>query len=88
MQRREQQAEQHDHQAAEPGHRAVDLGVQARLDLMQFGAQCRLDALQVLPNQLEILLGGDVVVDGVEDLGGNALGRFTLDVGVGKGVGQ
>ena len=44
--------------------------------------------LQVRDGVLHVLLGGYVVVDRVEDLGGDPLGLLTIDVGVRQGVGQ
>jgi hypothetical protein len=34
------------------------------------------------------LLRGDVLVNRIEDLGGNALGRFAVDIPLRQGVGQ
>jgi len=37
---------------------------------------------------LQVLLGGNVVVDRVEDLGGDALGLLTFDICARQGIGQ
>jgi hypothetical protein len=70
MQRREEQAGEHDHQAAEAGDELV-------LHQLELPLQC-----------LHVLLGGDVVVDRVEDLGGDAFGLLAIDIGIRQGVGQ
>ena len=44
--------------------------------------------LQVRDGVLQVLLGDYVVVDRVEDLGGNALGLLAFDIGVSQGVGE
>jgi len=44
---------------------------------LQLGLQC-----------LQVLFGGDVVVDRVEDLGGDAFGLLAVDIGVRQGIGQ
>jgi hypothetical protein len=77
MQRCKEQAEENDHQAAEPRHRAVDLRVE-----LGHAQQHSLFELR------EVLLGGDVVVDRVEDFGRDALGLLPVDIGVGQGISQ
>jgi hypothetical protein len=39
-------------------------------------------------DMLQVLLGGNVVVDRVEDLGGDALGLLTFDICARQGIGQ
>ena len=74
MQCREEQASEHNHQAAEAGDQLMPHQVDLRLEL-------RFEELQVL-------LGGDVVMDCIEDLGRDALGLLAVDVRVRQGVGQ
>jgi hypothetical protein len=51
------------------------------LQLLQVRLQRRLD-------QLQVLLGGDVLVDRIENFGGDALGRFAIDIRIRESVGQ
>jgi hypothetical protein len=37
---------------------------------------------------LRVLLGGDVIVDRVEDLGGDPFGLLAVDIGIRQGLGQ
>jgi hypothetical protein len=74
MQRREEQASEHDHQATEASDELV-------LDQFQL-------ALQLEAQMFKVLFGRNVVVDRVEDLGGDAFGLLTVDIGVRQGVGQ
>jgi hypothetical protein len=67
MQRREEEAGQHDHQAAEANNDAVDPGV-------GFGEAQQHSLLQ----RLQIGLSGDVVVDRVEDLGRDAFSLLAI----------
>jgi hypothetical protein len=73
MQRREEQRREGDHQAAEAGDELV---------LHQFELSLQLEA-----QAFEVLLGGDVVVDRVEDLGRDPLGLRAIDIGVRQGIG-
>src|SRR5437868_3328948 len=77
MQRREEQTGQHDDQAAEPDDDAVD----PRLDLGEAQQHSLFQGLQVL-------LGDNVVVDRVEDLGGDPLGLLAIDIGLRQRIGQ
>jgi hypothetical protein len=88
MQRCEEQAGDDHNEATEPDDNSVDfrleLGSQqlhVRPDRGDIGLQRRLRVL-------EVLRGGDVVVDRVEDFGGDALGLLAVDIGVGQRVGQ
>jgi hypothetical protein len=74
MQRCEEQSEQHDHQAAETGQQLMLDQIDPRLEL-RF-------------QELQVLLGGDVVMDRVEDLGGDPFGLLAVDIGVRQGIGQ
>ena len=77
MQCREEQTGDDYDKGAEPHDDAVDLASQPQFHL----AQRRFDARN-------ILFRGDVLVNRVEDLGGNALGRLAVDIPVRQGVGQ
>ena len=81
MQRREEQASEHDHQPAEAGDQLMP-------HQLQLGLQIGPDLAQVGSDELQILLGSNVVVDRIEDLGSDALGFLAIDVGVRQGVGQ
>jgi hypothetical protein len=74
MQRREEQTGDRNDEAAKAGEELMPHQV-------DFGFEPRSEELQ-------ILLGGDVVVDRVEDLGGDAFGLLAVDIGVGQGIGQ
>jgi hypothetical protein len=45
-------------------------------------------SLQLEAQVFEVLLGGDVVVDRIEDLGSDPLGLRAVDIGVRQGIGQ
>ena len=81
MQRREEQASEHDHQPAEAGDQLMP-------HQLQLGLQIGPDLAQVGSDEFQILLGSNVVVDRIEDLGSDALGFLAIDVGVRQGVGQ
>jgi hypothetical protein len=70
MERREEEASEYNHQAAEAGDELV-------LYQFQLHLQC-----------LQVLLGGDVIVDRVENLGGDPFGLLAVDISVRQGVGQ
>jgi hypothetical protein len=69
MQGREEQTGDDYDKAAEPHDDAIDLASQPQFHF----AHRRFDTRN-------ILLRGDVLVNRVEDLGGNALGRFAVDI--------
>jgi hypothetical protein len=77
MQGREEQTGDDYNKAAKPHDDAIDLASQPQFH----PARRRFDTCN-------ILLRGDVLVNRVEDLGGNALGRFSVDIPLRQGVGQ
>jgi hypothetical protein len=74
--RQDQPGDRYD-QRAEADNDPVDPGLKAQLERAQFG-----------PDKLQVLFGGDVVVDRVENLGGDPFGLLAIDIGVGQGIGQ
>ena len=75
--RRKDQASDRYDQCTEADNDSVDPGLKAQLELAQ-----------VRSDQLQVLLGRDVVVDRIEDLGGDPFGLLAVDIGVRQGVGQ
>ncbi|HYZ42782.1 MAG TPA: hypothetical protein VE687_19465 [Stellaceae bacterium] len=83
MKRREEQTGEHDDEAAEAGNYSVD----PPLGLLKPGLKPQLKRAYVGSDELQILLGGDVVMDRVENLGGDAFSFLAVDIRVRESVG-
>jgi len=79
MQRREQRATDHDHQAAKPGQQPMLYQVGVGAHGRDVGLQRSFGELQIPADLFDIGLGRDFVVDQVDNHAGNALGLGPLD---------